>query len=376
MPRAEVDQDRCVQCNLAVPKTELSPVVTGVRTTHMWCHSCRRLSTFTCAVCGKVFSRAYHDATEVDDKFMCDSCRDKSGARECECCGTWSIEVRYCDYTDSYRCDNCWPDDDETETNIDYIYAYHGFPRRNTPVLHKVAGESTETLFMGFELEAGDTDYEKVVNAADALHKIDPDEKRFHMEEDESIWSDGFELISAPHTLKAHKRYSWDKVLSVMRGEDMKSAECDGEHGLHVHVSRAFVDRATCVKLDAFISRNKEFWIKLARRNPDTYAKIQHKDPHSCGTSDHRYQAVNFCPSNTVEFRLFNGTLNHTTLLATLELVDATCRWVKSVNAADLFSGKASAVVFTAWMSPQPKYKLASTYVADILSGRKTDENA
>ena len=38
-----------------------------------------------------------------------------------------------------------------------------------------------------------------------------------------------------------------------------------------------------------------------------------------------RYAAVNLCPYQTIEFRLFRGTLKCNTLLAALELVNAIC---------------------------------------------------
>ena len=38
-----------------------------------------------------------------------------------------------------------------------------------------------------------------------------------------------------------------------------------------------------------------------------------------------RYVAVNLVNCNTIEFRLFRGTLRHSTFLATLQLVDEIC---------------------------------------------------
>jgi hypothetical protein len=42
-----------------------------------------------------------------------------------------------------------------------------------------------------------------------------------------------------------------------------------------------------------------------------------------------RYVAVNLCNYSTVEFRLFRGTLNYNTFLATLQLVDELCHVCK-----------------------------------------------
>ena len=38
-----------------------------------------------------------------------------------------------------------------------------------------------------------------------------------------------------------------------------------------------------------------------------------------------RYTCVNLTPSNTIEFRIFRGTLKYNTLIATLQLVETLC---------------------------------------------------
>ena len=43
------------------------------------------------------------------------------------------------------------------------------------------------------------------------------------------------------------------------------------------------------------------------------------------GTSRERYTCVNLQNSDTIEFRIFRGTLKYNTLIATLQLVDRIC---------------------------------------------------
>lgn len=38
-----------------------------------------------------------------------------------------------------------------------------------------------------------------------------------------------------------------------------------------------------------------------------------------------RYACVNLCPENTIEFRIFRGSLKYNTVMAALELVDQLC---------------------------------------------------
>ena len=51
--------------------------------------------------------------------------------------------------------------------------------------------------------------------------------------------------------------------------------------------------------------------------------------------SDGRYQAVNLCPSATVEFRLFRGTLKRDTIIATLQLVNNLTKYALSHTIED-----------------------------------------
>ena len=53
--------------------------------------------------------------------------------------------------------------------------------------------------------------------------------------------------------------------------------------------------------------------------------------------SDHgRYSAVNLCNYNTIEFRLFRGTLKYNTLIATLQFVNTICDVAISMSQSEL----------------------------------------
>ena len=51
-----------------------------------------------------------------------------------------------------------------------------------------------------------------------------------------------------------------------------------------------------------------------------------------------RYKAINLQNLSTIEFRLFRGTLNFNTFLASLQFVVTITRFVKSIKLADIFS--------------------------------------
>ena len=68
--------------------------------------------------------------------------------------------------------------------------------------------------------------------------------------------------------------------------------------------------------------------------NLDTCAR-KVRDKRDCSG---RYQAVNLQNTNTVEFRVFRGTTNRVTLLASIEFVDALIMYCKSHELSDLIS--------------------------------------
>ena len=60
--------------------------------------------------------------------------------------------------------------------------------------------------------------------------------------------------------------------------------------------------------------------------------------------SDGRYKAINLQNDNTIEFRLFRGTLKLNTFIASLQFVVVITRFVKSVKLNDIFAAKWSDV--------------------------------
>jgi len=130
--------------------------------------------------------------------------------------------------------------------------------------------------------------------------------------------------------------------------------------GLHCHVSRAFFGCDTdeqdlhIAKLILLINK---FWeshiITFTRRNPiqlnrwaakpsvtieenDTEADIVDKVKNTRYAG--RYQGINLQNVETVEFRMFRGTLKLNTLLATLQFVDCICRYAKAMKLSDFYS--------------------------------------
>ena len=153
---------------------------------------------------------------------------------------------------------------------------------------------------------------------------------------------DGFEMVTHPMTLEYHmKEMPWAKILqeAIRLGYTSHQATTCG---LHVHVNRnAFGE--TEEAQDAVIARVlfffESFWtelLKFSRRTPrqlERWAtrygyKDQPKellDHAKKGDHGGRYTSVNLTNTDTIEFRIFRGTLKYNTLIATLQLLDRIC---------------------------------------------------
>ena len=164
---------------------------------------------------------------------------------------------------------------------------------------------------------------------------------RLYCKHDGSL-SDGFELVTHPMTLQYHEnQMPWAEILAQAVDMGYTSHQA-GTCGLHVHVSRrAFGEteaeqEAAIARVLYFFEKNWEELLRFSRRTQrqlDQWAarygyKEQPREilEHAKkGYHGGRYTCVNLQPSETIEFRIFRGTLKYNTLIATLQLVDRVC---------------------------------------------------
>ena len=324
-----------------------------------WCTTCRSERSSVCGHCGKRV--ASDEVCTVDNSTWCNPCADEF-AFLCENCGNLSANLEYNEDSDQYRCAACTV---RSAPSANLVYDYHGFMRCHTLKFWGGNKADAGTLFMGFELEAGGTTSSKRYAAAAAIRALDTTEEHVHMEHDGSIPDAGFETISAPHTLAAHEAYGWDRICKILVDNSFKSHDTGGRCGLHVHVSRAFLTADDCAKLDLITLKNKLFWERVARRSEVSYAAFIKKDKLTdYGKSGNRYAAINFQPERTVEFRLFRGTLKYDTLMATLQIVDGICRWVKTRTIDQLHKNEGELEKFVAFLEQdKATYGRAIAYI-------------
>lgn len=261
---------------------------------------------------------------------------------------------------------------DTTYTDMPFFRANKRGIRRPIP-----ASDAGNTLYLGTEVEVDDFASGDGRAAALAATQAYVDEHLCHIERDGSL-NNGFEIVSAPMTLGAHKATAWGDMFNAISANGGKSHETR-TCGLHVHVSRAALgndDRAKTLAIGKILEMVERFQPELsalARRNiatsqwcmPTNYGHsvtdgsrairrkstaVQNYQGIDCHTG-RRYHAVNLQNRNTIEFRIFKGTLNPDTYYATLALVDGIVRYCKTHTTPDIHATTFDS--FIAWVGDE-----------------------
>ena len=354
----------------------------------IYCESCRDDHLSYCEYCGEYSDSDHFEHIANLDEWWCNDCTH-SHAYHCESCGDW-ISENYGDdntvvcnpcYADHYcTCDDCNEviHTDNACFHDDGTYCEYCYNENHSSNIHEYSYEpylnfqSSEDdnesvlAYLGFELEAGGLTSSERNRIAD---EISDGENTFFLKEDGSIPEYGFELVSHPITLKRHKELDWADVLRSMSSAGMKSHDLGEEScGLHVHVSRNYLSPYKWLLIDWFISKYQAHFELIARRKETHWARFKKSNGQNIKevygkSSGTRYQAVNFENSNTVEFRLFRGTLKYSTFMATLEIVDALVHWANQLSISDILASGDAFENFTDYIQSKPLYENAVNYL-------------
>lgn len=187
--------------------------------------------------------------------------------------------------------------------------------------------------FFGIELEVDDGGCESDHVRESGLSEMG----EFYVKSDGSL-NNGFEVVSHPGTIDFWLSHSWDfcPKLQKMGYHSFHTQTC----GMHVHVSKLGFTEQDQTRLLYFIKKNQEFIYYVSRRERqylERWAKPDGKPlkglirkVRESGQNDDRYTAVNLQPRNTMEFRIFRGTLNVPSIKNNLAFVDALLDFIKS----------------------------------------------
>lgn len=312
---------KCTICGKEHPESEMV-AFDGERL----CPDCLRVETVLCRCCHKRIWR--NDTVDTD---LCHSCFNEHYTT-CTECGSIILnsDAYYLDESDSPYCENCFANHSDTHYIHDYYY-------RPEPVFFGC----DESLYMGVELEIDEGgEYDEC--AADIFNTANLTDDHVYIKHDGSL-NEGMEIVTHPMTLSYHKKtMPWKEILrkAVNLGYHSHQAETCG---LHIHVNRNTFGN-TVSEQEEVIARilffYEKFWAEILRfsrrseyhanRWASRYGGVIDTCKGSLDTAKKsglgRYTAVNLTNENTVEFRIFRGTLRYDTLMATIEFTHHLCK--------------------------------------------------
>jgi len=206
---------------------------------------------------------------------------------------------------------------------------------------HCDVGETTtrETPFIGIELEIeADCDADDGADHRLTLLKDAAAVKAAHPAmycvHDGSI-NNGFEIVTHPMTFRyfdAHRK-EFSALLAEMARKGYTSYQ-SGRCGIHIHVSKAAFGNWHLYKLMHFVYTQPEFIRAISQRTTESirrWASLhgEQSELHmlpSIAKSKYafeKYYAINLLHDNTIEFRMFRGTLNRDSFFKNVEFIHA-----------------------------------------------------
>ena len=314
----------------------------GYSVDQLWCESCRDDDAYTCDDCGALYA-GFGDCDgetavsnrdgETNYMHLCPSCEEQR-PHCCNCSCTLDTDCYRDHYGDAY-CDECKPEDDYLQS-YGHTYASNYYRTKDDP--------TPADLFLGVELEteAWCTENPEAL-ARDVTVAVGDD--RIVCKEDGSL-DDGCEIVTQPMSAAYHLaplddlggRRLWDTILDTCAEHGARSHN-GGNCGLHIHVSRTWLD--TDDKVTTFIrliQGHAAEWQVFSRRHLDNMSYCSLDTDYQSGISlgdsprDKRrktrkktghHTAINCENRATVELRLWRGTLVKQTLRATIEATAA-----------------------------------------------------
>jgi len=382
----EIDDDGnstvpCVVCNTSVDKEDV--LITSY-------------SDYVCSECVSVCDRC--DSIETvndnmhtvdDNEIWCEGCTDRR-AYFCDSCneynsrGTCYINDRseswcegctdnayFCEECDVYNADGC--DGDCQEGRDEYgNRIIHDYSYRPDALFHST--DKNERLYFGIEIEVEDP--RNLSESSAYAHRLEGMELAY-LKHDGSL-SCGYEIVTHPMSHDFYKNEAsdlWDTLEHLRTHYRVKSWDTT-TCGLHIHVSRTgFEGGSHMHRFLNLIYSNPDMYQKLAGREQSRWATFDDivseqvlRDEYGNrmtseegftlytskrdiasklrGGGGERYSAVNTRNRETLEIRIFRGTVNQQTVKAHLDLAHASVEYTRHMTVKDIREGALDVVKF------------------------------
>ena len=319
-----------------------------------WCEACTHRRAYWCDSCNEYNSSG---ATYIYDRseHWCESCTD---------------DTYFCEDCDNYYadgCDSCADNTDDYGNRVIHDYTY-----RPDAKFHST--DKNERLYFGIEVEVEDP--RTLTESARYAHRLEGMELAY-LKHDGSL-SCGYEIVTHPMSHDFFKNEAsdlWDTLEHLRTFYKVKSWDTS-TCGLHIHISRTgFNGGGHMHRFLNLIYSNQDFYQRLAGREESRWATFsdimrndvirdeygnrvldEHGDYQFItkrdiasklqGYNTERYSAVNTRNRETLEIRIFKGTVNTNTIKSHIDLAHASVEYTRNLTVRDVREGALAWIKF------------------------------
>ena len=303
----------------------------------LWCQRCTRDNATWCDLCDNYFTGYSYGADDSNDTF-CERCFENN--------------TSYCEECDNYYVNGCgYNHEDESDSRTIHDYSY-----RPDPIFHSSEDEQTR-LYFGIEIETevrgGDYGDRRV--AADYAQALEA-QRLAYLKSDGSLEC-GFEIVTHP---MSHSYFMNDasvlwNTIDTLKNRYSMMAWGTKTCGLHIHISRnGFSGGSHQHRFLQLVYNNKDFYEVIAGRSSSHWAKFDDIfDPETGAKSfknkfdrhgSDRYSAVNTNNRNTLEMRIFRGSLNPRFIKSAIDLAHASVEFTRTMSVKEVIDGGLSCI--------------------------------
>lgn len=317
-----------------------------------------------CEECNTILPPGCEFTADNDDGPFCESCYFETFSR-CESCDR-EIDRRIEDleygHNDERICENCYESNPRGINNWDYTpeLNYHGTSLNG----HRIRFRRNDAPYIGFELEVENYRNRKSnTEMAEALVEQVGGDLIFC--KDDGSLHNGFEIASHPFTWAwwVKNRGKFDSLFELLPKYGFRSSRTS-TCGMHVHLTRTSFHTSQLYKIIKLVYDHQPWSEKIAQRQSTQYAAytingqergemrslVAKAQPNSY--DDQKYVAINTrSDRNTVEYRLFRGTLRKERFHKNIEFAYATYCYGKDASLKDINPQSFTEFVNKKWRS-------------------------
>lgn len=146
----------------------------------------------------------------------------------------------------------------------------------------------------------------------------------------------GAELVTDAMTLNRWKEVNLKGLCDALKKKATSYEK--GTCGFHIHVNLQSLKPGAIQIAQGLLANNVDFFKRFSKRESFSYCNFGSTQRARTWLDNGRYSALN-PTTNTLEFRLWRGTLNHDRLRASLQLTDAVCSYSNQISRASCCFG-------------------------------------